>query len=283
MAPRDRNQTNTAMNHRPLTGLPSIDAPAAPELFAQIYANGFETGVSDWDAYGGSFNATRVASGTNGIVSASGRYHAESSPSGSASRWGGYNFGAGAGVPTAFQEYSTSVAIYLDVSGEWANRTRFDFSSAINRADGTFWRDFVFNVGFYNAADQIGSGAGTKRFVISASNHGQPSDADPKNPNQDPIVIAMTGWYTFEHHFYAKAGRLEVAMCIFDTSRTRVNTWTLRGAEPISTIGGNSYGWFAFNQFSTLAFDNAELRLHAACEKRSAERTPVGLGAAWPA
>jgi hypothetical protein len=263
--------------------LTSVDAPAAHELVALIYSNGFETGVSDWDAYGGSFDATRVASGTNGIVSASGKYHAESSPSGSASRWGGYNFGAGAGVPTAFREYSTSVAIYLDVSGEWANQTRFDFSSAINRSDGTFWRDFVFNAGFYTAADLIGVGAGTKRFVISASNHGQPSDADPKNPSQEPIVIEATGWYTFEHHFYAKAGRLEVAMSIFDASRTHVNTWTLRTAEPISAIGGNCYGWFAFNQFSTLAFDNVELRLHAACSFRSAARPRVGPGAAWQA
>lgn len=232
------------------------------ESAALIYANGFETSVSDWDTFGGSFNAKRVASGTNGIVSATGGFHAESSPSGSASRWGGYNFGAGAGVPTAFQEYSTSVAIYLDVSGEWANRTRFDFSSAINRADGNFWRDFVFNAGFYTAADRLGPGAGTKRFVISASNYGQPGDADAKNPNHGPIAIATPGWYTFEHHFYAHAGLLVVAMSLFDASHALINTWTFRTAEPISAIGGNCYGWFAFNQFSPLAFDNAELRTH---------------------
>lgn len=260
------------MHRKPHTSLTPIDAPVVTESAALIYANGFETGISDWDAYGGSFNATRVASGTNGIVSAAGSFHAESSPSGSASRWGGYNFGAGAGVPTAFQEYSTSVAIYLDVSDEWANRTRFDFSSAINRADGNFWRDFVFNAGFYTAADRFGPGAGTKRFVISASNHGQPSDADPKNLNQSPIAIATTGWYTFEHHFYANDGWLEVAMNIFDASHVLVNTWILRTAEPISAIGGNCYGWFAFNQFSTLAFDNAELLLHAALADRSVAR-----------
>ncbi len=267
------------MHHKPLTSLIPIDAPAVAELTTLIYSNGFETGVSDWDAYGGSFDATRVASGTNGIVSASGKYHAESSPSGSASRWGGYNFGAGAGVPTPFHEYSTSVAIYLDVSDEWSNQTCFDFSSAINRSDGDFWRDFVFNAGFYTAADLVGVGGGTKRFVISASNQGQPSDTDPKKPSQDPIAITTTGWFTFEHHFYAKAGRLEVAMSIFDASRALVNTWTLRTAEPIATIGGNCYGWFAFNQFSTLAFDNVELRLHAASSFRSAARPRVGLGA----
>ena len=269
------------MHRTPLTSLAPIDAPAVTESAALIYANGFETGGSDWDAYGGSFNATRVASGTHGIVSATGGFHAECSPSGSASRWGGYNFGAGAGVPTAFREYSTSVAIYLDVSGGWSNRTRFDFSSAINRANGNFWRDFVFNAGFYTAADQIGPGAGTKRFVISASNYGQPGDADPKNPDRYPIAIATTGWYTFEHHFYANAGWLEVAMSIFDASHALVNIWTLRTAEPISAIGGNCYGWFAFNQFPTLAFDNAELRLHAAWGDRSAARHRLFPALRW--
>ena len=61
-------------------------------------------------------------------------------------------------------------------------------------------------------------------------------------------------------------------MSLFDGSHALVNTWTLRTAEPISAIGGNCYGWFAFNQFPTLAFDNAELRLHAAWGNRSAAR-----------
>jgi hypothetical protein len=51
-------------------------------------------------------------------------------------------------------------------------------------------------------------------------------------------------------------------MSLFDASHALINTWTFRTAEPISAIGGNCYGWFAFNQFSPLAFDNAELRTH---------------------
>ncbi len=147
-----------------------------------LYSNGFETNITDWDAFGGSFNATRVASGTNGITSASGGFHAENSASGSASRWGGYNFGAGNAVPTAFQEYTTSVDIFLNVAGGWSNDTRFDFSSAINNAGGTHLRDFIFNAGFYNSLDLTGPGAGTDRFVISASNNSQPGSAFAKNP-----------------------------------------------------------------------------------------------------
>lgn len=224
-----------------------------------LYSNGFETDTAGWTAFGGGFNATRVPSGTNGITSAAGLFHAESSASGSAGNWGGYNYGAGDAVPTAFIEYVTSVDIYLDVSNPtWANNTRFDFSSAINNSLGTHRRDFVFNAGFYD--DATGPGAGTDRFIISASNNSQPGSAFAKNPDKDPIAITTTGWYTFEHHFYDNAGTLAVDMSIFDSSDALVHTWTLSDpTDLIAGIGGNRYGWFDFNQFAPLAFDNAQL------------------------
>ncbi len=141
----------------------------ATQASAAVYSDGFETDITDWDTLGPPNAATRVASGTNGITSASGSYHAENSAAGAFSRWGGYNYGAGNAVPTAFQEYTTSVDIYLNVAGGWSNNTRFDFDSAINNSAGTFLRDFIFNAGFFN--DLTGPGAGTNRFVISASNN----------------------------------------------------------------------------------------------------------------
>lgn len=218
------------------------------------YSNGFETDIAGWET------PTRVASGTGGIASASGSYHATTAAgAGDFTRWGGYNFGAGNAIPTSFQEYWTSVDIYLDVAGGWANDTRFDFSSAINNSGGTHRRDFIFNAGFYN--DGTGPGANTDRFVISASNNSQPGSAYAKNPGRDPIAIAMTGWYTFEHHFYDNAGVLAVDMSIFDSLSNLVKTWTLSDpTDIIAAIGGNRYGWFDYNQFSTLAIDNSELR-----------------------
>jgi len=231
-----------------------LTAQAAP-----LYYNGFETDIADWDALGGPYIGTRVPSGSNGITSASGSFHAENSTAGSASRWGGYNYGAGNAVPTVFQEYYTSVDIFLDVGGGWANNTRFDFSSAINNSLGTHKRDFIFNAGFYD--DDDGSpGTGTDRFVISASNNSQPGSAYAKNPSRGPIAISTTGWYTFEHHFYENAGVLAVDMSIFDAANALINTWTLSDpGDLIAGVGGNRYGWFAYNQFSTLAFDNAQL------------------------
>jgi hypothetical protein len=128
---------------------------------APLYFTGFESNTAGWDAFGSPYDATRVSSSTNGITSAAGSWHAQSSggtrnATGSATDFGGYNFGAGS-VPTAFQEYTTSLDIYLNVGGGWANDTRFDYSTAISNSAGGFLRDFVFNAGFYN--DATGPGA----------------------------------------------------------------------------------------------------------------------------
>jgi hypothetical protein len=221
-----------------------------------VYSNGFESNATDWSAA-----VSRVGSGTGGVTSADGSFHgAFQGNTGAFSRWGGYNYGAGGGVATAFQEYKTSVSIFLDVGGGWANDTRFDFSSAINGSDGNFKRDFIFNAGYYN--DATGPGANTNRFVISASNNSQPGSAFAKNPGRGPIAISSTGWYTFEHHFYDLAGVLAVDMTIFDASHTAINTWTLSDvADVIGSVGGNRYGWFDYNQFSNLAIDDASMSL----------------------
>ncbi len=221
-----------------------------------LYSNGFETDIAGW------FTPTRVASGTGGITSSSGSFHATTAAGASDfTRWGGYNFDAGDAVPTAFQEYWTAVDIYLNVNGGWTNNTRFDFDSAINNAGGTFLRDFIFNAGFYNDSD--GSpGSGTSRFIVSASNNSQPGSAYAKNPGRDPIAISTSGWYTFEHHFYDNGGVLAVDLSIFDASNALVHTWTLSDpTDLIVGVGGNRYGWFDYNEFSSLAIDNSELRV----------------------
>jgi hypothetical protein len=234
---------------------------ASSATSAVLFSNGFETDTSGWDAFGPGFEPTRVPSGTNGVTSASGSFHAVNSPTATrpATNWGGENYGAGDSVPTAFQEYWTSLDIYLDVAGGFANDTRFDWDSAISDSNGDFKRDFIFNGGFYN--DGTGPGANTNRFVISASNNSSPGSAFPKNPGRAPIAISTTGWYTFEHHFYDNAGVLAVDLSIYDSVNSLVNSWTLSNPlDLIGGVGGNQYGWFSDNDFSALPFDNSELR-----------------------
>jgi len=234
-----------------LTGAGTLPALGA------LYFNGFESDTFGWNG-----TLSRVTSGSGGIPSSSGGHHATTAaPNSPFTRWGGangYNYGAGNGVPTVFKEYSTSIDVYLNVSGGWANDTQFDFSSAINDSGGNHRRDFIFNAGFYN--DVTGPGAGTDRFVISASNNSQPGSAYAKNPARSPVAISTSGWYTFGHRFYDSGGVLAVDMTIRDASSTLISSWTLSNpTDLISSIGGNRYGWFDFNEFSTLAFDNAQL------------------------
>ncbi len=211
------------------------------------YFQGFETDISGWDAFGGAFNPTRVPSGTSGVTSKTGGFHAEAHSS--ATNWGGYN--------SVFPNpgYTTSVDVYLNMSGGAANDTRFDFTSAINNNAGSHRRDFAFNAGFYNDAVAPGSG---NRFVVSASNSTGRANSFPKNPGRDPFVITATGWHTFKHRFYNNGGVLTVELSIIDSANTVLHTWTLSDpSDTLGVIGGNRYGWFANNEFPFLAIDDS--------------------------
>ena len=213
------------------------------------YFNGFETDTNGWT------NANRVASGTNGVTSATGAWHAEAVGGTSVfTNWGGYTdeFPANG--------YTTAVDVYLDPASGAANDTRFDWTSAINNPAGTHRRDFAFNGGYYN--DATGPGAGQSRFVFSASNNTGRANSFPKNPGRSPIAVTAAGWYTFQHDFRDNgSGVLAVDLSIRDANGTVVGSWTLSDPSDVIgvTVGGNRYGWFAQNEFSFLAFDNSRL------------------------
>ncbi len=217
------------------------------------YFQGFETDTAGWTG------ATRVPSGTNGVSSKQGSFHAEVTGSGVAgtesssayTNWGGYN------SPFPTNGYVTSIDIYLDLAAASGNDARFDFTSAINTPAGGHRRDFAFNGGYYNDTDSTGSGP---RFVFSASNNTNRANSYPKNPGRAPYAITTTGWYTFVHHFYDSGGGvLAVDLSIVDAGGNVLTTWTLSDPSDIigTTVGGNRYGWFANNEFSFLAIDNS--------------------------
>jgi hypothetical protein len=237
-----------------VTALGSLALAAGSSFF-----QGFETDTSGW------FGATRVASGTNGIMSASGSWHAEAASGDfvAFTRWGGYGGISGcSGSACAAQfpanGYVTSIDIFLDADSlTAANDTRFDFSSAINQPDGNHRRDFVFNAGFYTDTDTTGSGP---RFVISGSNNAGRSGAFPKNPGRDPFTITDAGWYTFQHTFTNNGfGVLTVALTIKDAAGTAIHSWNLSDPNDVinTVVGSNRYGAFASQEFSLLAIDNS--------------------------
>ncbi len=228
-----------------LAGL-SLPADAAD------FFNDFETDTAGWDVFGGAFDAVRVPNPTDGPPSPDAGWHATGDIP--ATNWGGYS----STFPTG--GYLTSIDIFLDVEAGHLNDTRLDFSSAINSTAGTFQRDFVFNLGFYD--DNTGPGAGTSRYVVSASNNAGSANSFPKNPDNNPVAIETTGWYTFTHRFRDNgSGILEVLMSIYTPDGELVSSWALSDPADIigTTVGGNRYGWFVTNEFeaAALAFDNS--------------------------
>lgn len=211
---------------------------SAAALFA-VYFNGFETDTSGWFTDGDTIS--RVASGTNGVASATGDYHAEAD-AGAFTRWGGYS----SEFPAS--GYSTFVDIYLDTAKSPTGADlRFDFSSAISNPDGDHRRDFIFSVG------TDGNGG----WVMSASNN---APGWPANPDRDTFTITQTGWYTFKHSFYDDGTSvLAVDMSVLDAAGNVLHTWTLSDPSDVigSTVGGNRYGWFVNSAFDFLAIDNS--------------------------
>ena len=240
-----------------LTTLMLAVASPAPAAFVQ----GFEADTNGW------VGATRVSSGTHGVPSQAGGFHAEDQNLSGLT----YTFWGGDSRTFPPGGYTTSVDIYLDIAPPYltgsvmpyANDTRFDWSSAIGTPQCGHRRDFVFNAGFYTDVDITGAGP---RFVISASTNATRSAAFPKNPGRDPFTINVEGWYTFEHRFYAvppgPGGVLRVDLTIKNALGVPLKTWTLSDPSDIigTTVGGNQYGWFVINEFSpALAFDNSAL------------------------
>lgn len=234
---------------------------------APLFFQGFESNSNNF------YSPTRVASGTDGIASADGSYHAEAG--GDYTDWGGYNLSNG-GAGNAFQAYSTSLDIFLDTNQQ-GDDVRFDWSSSINHTDGSFLRDFVFNAGLYANAD----GNGNAGFIISAGNNATRGSSYPSNPGHGPIAILDSGWYSFEQDFYNDSGVLAVDLLIKDAGGSLVNSWTLSNpGDLIGTVGGNRYGWFANNEFNFLAIDNAQLTLTTAKVPEPATIGLLGLGLA---
>ncbi len=234
-------------------------APPAP------YENGFEDAEDVGTTDQAMFNVAPVATGTDGITSAAGGNHAVATAgSGAFTRFGGYS----STFPA--DGYTTSADIYLDTAASTGgNDVRFDWSSAINKPDGTHRRDFAFNVGT----------DGTGGFVMSASNNTGRANSYPNNPGRSPITITTSGWYTFKHHFQNNgSGVLTVDMSVSKLGSAPLHTWTLSDASDVigTTVGGNRYGFLASNELP-LALDNIT-RSGIAAPTPTCEKVETSLG-----
>ncbi|MEX2670948.1 MAG: hypothetical protein WD294_02435 [Phycisphaeraceae bacterium] len=202
-----------------------------------LFDQGFETDALGWfddgtaDGEGGwQGQVTRVSSGTAGIASSNGAYHAiftqEQATTSPFTRFNGYSDVWTGG-------FTASADIYLDTS--WAEGSGFDYAVAANSQDNTHLRDFIFHVGVNNG-DLLVGGSNNADFTtktnIANNNHHQ---------------VTSAGWFTFEHDFYEETdGSLAVDLNLLDAGGSLLWTETRNNAADLiaSVVGGNRYGWF---------------------------------------
>lgn len=221
------------MNIKHTLLLTAIAVGAGAAQGGEVFNQGFESNTDGWldSSNGWVGTVTRVASGTSGITSASGSYHAT------------FEQGGGVGGFTRFDGYRDSwtgpyqarAAIYLDTG--WAAGSGFDYSVASYNTSGSHLRDFIFHVT---------KDTSTGDLLVGGSNN---TNFDPREDleNINSVAISSSGWYTFEHSFYeAMDGSLAVALNLYNSSGTLIFTEVRNNAGDLvgSVAGGNGYGWF---------------------------------------
>lgn len=228
--------------------LPFLLSQKAAAAIPVAFSQGFESDTSGWVSGGGYGSITRVPSGTGGIASAEGSWHASvaNDPSGPYTQFGGYrNTWTGA--------WEASLDVYLDPA--WADGSGFDYSVAANNASGNHRRDFIFHV----AKD-----ASTGQLLVGGSNNsGSGVRTDIETINH--YAVPSAGWYTLKHTFRNNAGTLAVDLQLLNTGGTVLFTETRNDVSDLvpTLIGGNRYGWFSvLNVANGLAIDGSELAIN---------------------
>jgi len=235
-------------------------AATGPSIAAPGFSQGFEADNSGWNVFGGGLDAVRVPSGTSGVPSSSGSFHAESNTaSGAAGNMGGY---VCCFPPTGF---TVSVDVYLDFALADGNDRRFNFTVAINGVTCAHLSDFVVSLGTRPGVPG--------EWIASAS---QNCPGWPSNPGRDPQAITTgTGWYTLKYIFKNEAGLLDVdvevknssavTVAYFDVS-TDYNPGSGLVPIPISIVSGHRYAWFCspgagagYSSLPFIAFDNSSV------------------------
>lgn len=221
------------------------------------WSQGFETGVDGWLTEIGSTEygtAAQVASGTNGITSSDGSFHAvfnrNTTVTGPFSRFDGYR--------SAFPAdgYTASLDVYLDPA--WPVGAGFDYSVASSTNTGGHLRDFIIHVGVHS----------TDGLLVNGSNNSDPFVNDFKLRNDGdgtPYEVTSAGWYTIRQVFKDAGGVLSVDIQLLDADGDVVFTTTRSNAADTipAPVGGNRYGWFTHISGLTngLAVDNHQLSI----------------------
>jgi hypothetical protein len=207
----------------------------------------------------------RVSTGTDGILSSGGNYHAVADgdttgtyPVGPYSWYGTQN--------TVFWESAyASLDVYLDTG--WSEDMGFDLSLAVNLQGSPASRDFIFHVGMVRDP-----GDNVVKLAVNSDSMSWYAVNPSRILGADMYVVPQSGWYTFEHDLRDASGVLAVDFNIRDSLGALV--WTSTLSNPLDTIpavaGGPLYSWLAFvdadnGSFSGVAIDNHFVNIPEPC------------------
>ncbi len=226
--------TSPSAKAAPALARPAFSYAGNPATFSSTWFQGFEDDAIDWTA------TTRVPSGTNGVTSSTGAYHAEAT-SGAFTRFNAYS----AVWPG---DYSTEIDVYLDPN--WAVGQGFDYSVATSGTTNAHRRDFIFHVGV-TPSNGLRVNADNNTYLPS----GVPNAFILNGAGS--VEITAAGWYKLQHVFYDDGGVLAVDLRVLNSSGTAIFDKTRKDLTDLIgvTVGGNRYGWFVFST-RTLAVDN---------------------------
>ena len=227
----------------------------------QVYSQGFETDTSGWNSYNSTI--TRVASGTGGITSSGGSFHATM---GGGSQTGAYTWFDGA-RSTFGGGFTAGIDVYLDTS--WAAGTGFDYTVAAYNQSGSHLRDFIFHVT---------KDTSTGKLLVGGSNNTNFAPIENLEAGNHYEVTA-SGWYTLQTDFYDNGGQLAVDLNLIDAGGTTVFTETRTNAADLiaTVVGGNGYGWFTHITDITINVDDTTLDLAVVPLPSAAALAGVGL------
>lgn len=220
------------------------------------YFNGFEGG-SAAGLLSYQSDVTAVASGTGGITSSDGSYHAVIKDP--ATLPSGYYSGAfdtfGANNASFGDGWSSSVDVYIDLldPAVAGGTYGFDYTIAINNAAGSHAQDNIFHVG------ALGDGS----LTLNASHNSDFALNTYKQANGlgDMGTFAQSGWYTFEVAFSESAtpDAVDIDFSVYDEGGAlfwSASTLSSPAQYTLSTAGGDRYGWFTYSTATELAVDN---------------------------
>jgi len=203
-------------------------------------------------------DVARVGSGSGGITSRNGLFHAELRPPlpdapattrGAFTRLGGYASSFDGG-------FIVEVDVYLDLtdpqvlSGVNADYG-FDVASAVNTQAGGHRRDFIFHAASNTAGQILIGSSNTTNFAPRGDLAGGPHQ-----------VITTSGWYGFQWVYRdAGDGTLAVDTNLLDAGGSVIWTRTLNNITDViaTQIGGNRYLWFLFHETDRLPIDNSRI------------------------